>query len=180
DTGALGPSGLAEADVNLVLAALVGNRLQSLGAVIRQTRREDRFVSLDDRVDAALEFNADLFISVHHNSVAFQTDPLSDHGPKVFYHYPYSEPLAARIEDELAPNLTSGEKPRVLREVFRVNRNISVCPSVLIEGGFVCNPADEVNLRKTETLETMSDAIARGVVKMFERASDHAAPHPSP
>ncbi len=168
DMGALGPSGLAEADVNLVLSALLGRKLTSLGATIRQCRRDDSKVELDDRVRDALDFDPDCFISVHHNSVAMSANPLSDRGPKVFYHYPHSIPLAEAVEEELVAALTPGESPRVLKEVFRVNRNLSDCPSILIEGGFVCNPEDEVLLRKTETLKKMADAIARGVTKLFE------------
>jgi N-acetylmuramoyl-L-alanine amidase len=38
DRGALGPSGLTEADVNLVVSALLGDRLEALGAEVRQLR----------------------------------------------------------------------------------------------------------------------------------------------
>jgi N-acetylmuramoyl-L-alanine amidase len=48
-----------------------------------------------------------------------------------------------------------------------VNRNVSECPSILIEGAFVCNPEDEVRLRDPRTLERMADAIAAGVVDVI-------------
>jgi N-acetylmuramoyl-L-alanine amidase len=164
DLGALGPSGLTEADVNLVLSALLGDLLESLGARVEQLRFEDRFVDLDDRVSRALAIDPDLFISVHHNSVGFSTHPMKDRGPKVFYHYPHAIPVATRVAQRLTALLEPGEKPEVLRNVFRVNRNISPCPSILIEGGFVCNPLDEIRLRDQRTLEKMAEAIARGIV----------------
>lgn len=169
DTGALGPSGLREADVNLVLAAMLGERLKKLGATIQQTRLADVKVELDDRVRMAEKFNADLFVSVHHNSVALQTDPLKDKGPKLFYHYPHSVPLADALEAQLVGLITPGEPARVYKEVFRVMRNITFCPSVLVEGGFVCHPEDEILLRDSAFLEKMADALAQGVVETIQR-----------
>jgi N-acetylmuramoyl-L-alanine amidase len=55
----------------------------------------------------------------------------------------------------------------VLPQVFRVNRNVSPCPSILIEGGFVCHPEDEVRLRDGLTLQRMAEAIAAGVVDVI-------------
>lgn len=163
DLGALGPSGLTEADVNLVVSALLGDRLEALGARVEQLRVDHRYVGLDDRISRALAMKPDLFISVHHNSVGFGTHPMKDSGPKVFYHYDHSIPVATRVAARLTRLLEPGEKPEVLRNVFRVNRNISPCPSILIEGGFVCNPYDEVRLRDRATLERMAGAIAQGV-----------------
>lgn len=164
DMGALGPSGLTEADVNLVLSALLGDRLEALGASVVQLRADDRDVSLDARVAEALRIEPDLFLSVHHNSVGFRTHPMTDRGPKVFYHYPHSIPVAARVAARLSELLEPGATPDVLAQVFRVNRNVSPCPSILIEGGFVCHPEDEIRLRDQATLERMAGAIASGVL----------------
>lgn len=167
DFGALGPSGLTEADVNLVLAAHLQIQLENLGAEIRQTRMADSYVSLDDRVRDAIGWTPDLFISVHHNSVSFATDPMKDSGPKVYYHYEHARALAGAVAAELSGLLTPEAEPRVLSQVFRVNRNLSPCPSILVEGGFVCNPVDEVQLRNAGTLKAMAGAIARGVVNLM-------------
>lgn len=164
DLGALGPSGLTEADVNLVLSALLGDRLEALGARVEQLRTDHRYVGLDDRVARTLEIEPDLFLSIHHNSVGFGTHPMKDSGPKVFYHYDHAIPVARRVAARLTGLLEPGETPEVLRNVFRVNRNISPCPSILIEGGFVCNPYDEFKLRDPATLQRMAGAIAQGVV----------------
>ena len=167
DIGAIGPSGLAEADVNLAVAAFLGIRLEALGAEVRQIRTGDGTVGLDDRVREAVDWKADLFISVHHNSVAMGTHPTTDSGPIVFYHYAHSVSLAAAVAEELTTLLMPGRKPRILSQNFRVNRNVSICPSILVEGGFVCHPEDEIKLRDTRTLEAMGDAIARGVVNLM-------------
>lgn len=167
DRGALGPSGLAEADVNWVVSAYLGARLERLGAEVRQVRVGDEFVELDARVDMALDWDPDLFISVHHNSVPMGTHPMKDRGSKTFYHYPHAVGLAREVDEALTPLLTPGEPASVVYNVFRVNRNLSICPSILVEGGFVCNPLDEIHLRQTATLERMAHAIAEGVVRLF-------------
>jgi N-acetylmuramoyl-L-alanine amidase len=63
----------------------------------------------------------------------------------------------------MTSRLTPELSPRVSSQVFRVNRNVSACPSVLVESAFICNPADEAKLRQTETLKTAARAIADGV-----------------
>ncbi len=69
DTGALGPSGLAEKDVTLDVARRLRQRL--LGAMdveVLLTRENDKTMSLDDRTAIANHARADLFVSIHANS----------------------------------------------------------------------------------------------------------------
>lgn len=162
DSGALGPSGLAEADVNLVEAAWLDKALAAMGAEVLQIRRADEYVELDRRVNEALDFDPDLFISLHHNSVPDSADPTADHGPIAFYHYEHSRPLAEAIESRLIWLWTNVE-PQVKPQNFRVNRNISTCPSVLIETAYLSNPLDEIRLRSTDAIKQNADAIAGGV-----------------
>ncbi|HUP50081.1 MAG TPA: N-acetylmuramoyl-L-alanine amidase [Thermoanaerobaculia bacterium] len=69
EVGAVGPTGLMEKDVTLVvarkLAAALGSRL---GARVVLTRDDDSLVSLDQRTALANHFRADLFLSVHMNA----------------------------------------------------------------------------------------------------------------
>lgn len=162
DPGAFGPSGLAEADVNLVEAAWLEKALAAMGAEILQIRRADEYVELDRRVTEALEFDPDLFISLHHNSVPYHEDPTADRGPIAFYHYEHSRPLAEAIESRLI-GLWTNIEPRVKPQNFRVNRNIGACPSVLIETAYLSNPQDEIRLRRTESIRRNAEAIAAGV-----------------
>ena len=166
--GALGPSGLAEADLNLVQAAWVEHFLTEAGAQVRQTRRADIDVSLDDRVRMALAWDPDLFVSLHHNSVGMNVEPTVDSGPKVFYHYSMSAPIAREVAGRLAA-IWPGGRPQALTEVFRVNRNITLCPSILVETAFVNNPVDEVRLRRTETHRDTARAIVDGIIAHFAR-----------
>src|SRR5258708_17635854 len=66
DPGAVGPHGIEEKAVNLVLA-------QELADVLRQdhnyevllTRMDDTFIPLEERAPLANRHNADIFISIH-------------------------------------------------------------------------------------------------------------------
>jgi N-acetylmuramoyl-L-alanine amidase len=71
DPGASGPSGLLEKDVVLAIARMLAQRLnQEPGFKAYLTRDSDRFLVLRERIDKAREARADLFISVHADSIA--------------------------------------------------------------------------------------------------------------
>jgi N-acetylmuramoyl-L-alanine amidase len=70
DPGSLGPGGTYEKDVVLAIARALAARLNAepgMRAVL--TRDTDRFIELRERMDAARDARADLFISVHADSV---------------------------------------------------------------------------------------------------------------
>ena len=69
DTGTIGPSGLKEKDLVLDIAYRLKERLeQELGTDVLLTRRDDRFVPLEERTAIANQNSADLFISIHANA----------------------------------------------------------------------------------------------------------------
>ncbi len=71
DPGAVGPRGTAEKSVVLKFAKTLQGSLQATGRyVVLLTRNKDTFVSLRDRVRFARQRNADLFISVHADSIS--------------------------------------------------------------------------------------------------------------
>ena len=68
DPGAIGPSGLEEKDVNLAITLLAAEILQREGYNVMLTRKDDRFISLKERVEMANRMEALLFVSIHANS----------------------------------------------------------------------------------------------------------------
>ena len=69
DPGAIGPRGLREKDVVLKIAKKLERKLnRELGIETVLTRRDDSFVSLDERTAIANAKKADLFISIHANA----------------------------------------------------------------------------------------------------------------
>jgi N-acetylmuramoyl-L-alanine amidase len=68
DPGAIGPNGTREKDVVLAVARKLQKTLDETGEFKAfLTRRGDYFVALYDRVRIAMEYGADLFISLHAN-----------------------------------------------------------------------------------------------------------------
>jgi N-acetylmuramoyl-L-alanine amidase len=73
DTGAIGPRGVREKDVALAIARVLARRLRALGFAVVLTRKDDSYVSLDERTRIANESRADLFVSVHCNAARSRT-----------------------------------------------------------------------------------------------------------
>lgn len=70
DPGATSPAGLIEKDVVLSMALALRDALNADGRIeVRMTRDDDRFLTLQERVAIAREAKADLFISLHADSV---------------------------------------------------------------------------------------------------------------
>lgn len=70
DGGAVGRSGTPEKEIVLKVAKLVSDRLKNLGPYdVKMTRTDDTFVSLRGRVDFSRRAQADLFISLHADSL---------------------------------------------------------------------------------------------------------------
>jgi len=70
DGGAAGPTGTVEKDITLTFATELRDRLLADGRYnVVMTREKDDFLRLDDRVRIAREHEADLFISIHADTI---------------------------------------------------------------------------------------------------------------
>lgn len=68
DPGAVGASGLQEADVNLSIAKLVAHYLDAVGYQVLLTRTEPEQPETDElgyRTNVSDQFGADVFVSIH-------------------------------------------------------------------------------------------------------------------
>lgn len=165
DPGALGPSGLLEADVNLAVAKIVNTKLQSIGIETKMYRDGNikyhggsSNSDLRNRCNVANSWGADLFISIHCNSAT----PAA-HGTETFcYKFGGNgEKLARCIQDRLihAVGLTN----RGVKEGnFAVIRDTSM-PAVLVELAFISNPTEEQILASARWQEIMATAIVEGI-----------------
>lgn len=69
DVGAVGPTGVLEKDVTLLLSKKIANQLrEEMDAKVFLTRTHDETLTLEDRNAIAVSKKADLFISVHANA----------------------------------------------------------------------------------------------------------------
>jgi len=195
DRGATGPHGIREKDVALAIAKRVAAQLRALGFAVVMTRKDDRFVSLDDRTRIANEARADLFVSIHCNAsrrrrlagaetwtlnvgsdrysarlAAFENAEadrtvsdlrliLADLATKA--NAGDARELAQAVQSSLVRK-TRGRDHGVKQALFYVLLGAHM-PAVLVETGFISNPAEEARLKSARFQETAAEAISRGV-----------------
>jgi N-acetylmuramoyl-L-alanine amidase len=93
DPGAIGPTGVHEADVTLDIAHKVAPALSALGIQVTLTRDDDRFITLEERTARANGFGADLFVSIHCNAAENHTR----HGVETYVLDTTTSEIAARV-----------------------------------------------------------------------------------
>jgi N-acetylmuramoyl-L-alanine amidase len=149
------------------------------------TRTNDTDVSLADRVAFASRHHADLFISLHFNSAAPNTsqngletycltptgmpstlkrgysDLWTDHYPNNNYDVGNLE-LALRLQSSLLR--ATGEEDRGIRRArFMSVLQGQQCPAVLIEGGFLSNPAEAKKIENPAFRQKLAEGVAEAL-----------------
>jgi N-acetylmuramoyl-L-alanine amidase len=159
DPGAIGKRGTREKDFNLDIALRLGEELEKLGQDVNYTRTKDEFVELNTIADKANKNKADLFVSIHCDSVEDATV-----GGISTFHYPGSikgKEYATKIQTELIK--ATGLKDRGVKEAnYAVLKNTNM-PGVLIECGFISNPQEEILLMSTEYRDKVAKSIAYAI-----------------
>jgi N-acetylmuramoyl-L-alanine amidase len=98
DNGAIGVRGTQEKDVTLAFSRTLRDRLSRFkGAQVFMTRDSDVFVALADRTGFARQHQADLFISIH-------ADSLRQHGVRGATIYTISEKASDQVAASVAAN----------------------------------------------------------------------------
>ncbi|BAY84870.1 N-acetylmuramoyl-L-alanine amidase [Calothrix parasitica NIES-267] len=164
DPGAIGIGGLKEKDVILPISIRVAQILQQNGVQAILTRNSDFFVSLKGRVDMAERRNADLFVSIHANSVGLSRPDVS--GLEVYY-YSSGYNLARSVRSGIL-NSVSVRDRGVRRARFYVLRKTSM-PAILVETGYVTGREDAAKLASPQYREQMAQGIANGILSYVRR-----------
>lgn len=152
DPGAVGPTGLTEAEVVLDVAKRARSLLWTEGHNVQLTRVANEYVTLSDRADLANGLGADLFISIHCNAF---TDSKA-HGIET-WHYAGSvagEQLAVVMQRELAHRLDRHDRGVKDTKALSVLRRTKM-PAVLLELAFITNP-DEERLLRSDGVRTLA------------------------
>lgn len=100
--GAVGPGAVREKDVALAISLAVEAELQRRGHEVILTRWTDLALGLAARVDVANEKAADLFVSIHANSMPTREARARAHGVETYF-------LSADASDEAAAALAHAE-----------------------------------------------------------------------
>lgn len=166
DGGAMGAAGYGapvEKDVNLALTLATKYRLEQMGATVQTIRTDDSFLSLEERNAAITTGQPDFFIAIHHNSVDLTVDANKHTGTECYYFYSEGRTLAQTLVDNVT-QATGRPSRGAMWGYYYVTRN-TTCPAVLLETGFMVNPAEYEQVTSEAQLWNAADAIARSVLE---------------
>jgi N-acetylmuramoyl-L-alanine amidase len=173
-----GTTGLAhgtnEKELNLKVAKNIRDELQArTGAKVILTREDDNSLlggtnpkaELQARLHLAKEYNADLFISIHHD--AFEDKAV--HGITIHYGKNKSssdKKLAEFIQKAIFKQNVKTRDRGVKESDYMVLRESSV-PAVLLELGFTSNEDDEKRMNSASFQEKSKKGIVEGIIEYF-------------
>lgn len=181
DGGAVSKQGIIEKDINLAVTLYLRDYLQQAGAMVYMTREDDRDLASPDtkgykkrktedltrRVRLIEEKQAELFVSIHMNSV-----PSSRwSGAQTFYSTNNGDSitLAELIQDELRRNLNNtdrvakqSDKSVYLLEELKI-------PAVLVEVGFLSNPEEARLLGDEKYQRKVAASVYQGIMKYISK-----------
>ncbi len=188
DQGTQNPKlGLKEKVFTLDVSQRLKRLLESRGYEVVLTREKDERVNLQSRAIIANRAGADLFISVHFNSLypdtktsgaevftftragqrsdqsrgAGQPDDTEDDPAPVNRHDAWSVLLADALQRATLKALKlpdRGQKTKHLGMLRGLN-----CPGVLVESGFLSNEAEAKKISTPEYRQQIAEALAEGV-----------------
>ena len=172
--------GLQEKDIALTVTRKLRDRLQS-HMPVRLTREEDTFVSLDRRVVDSVDWNGSVFVSIHLNKVrdkSLSGATIYSYGAETRRRWrPLSHPLVppmpappgvnAKESSFLAAALVramhgDGYRVEKAKSDYYVLKNPAQ-PSVLIEIGYLSNPAEAAHLNDPAYQDKLADTLAKAI-----------------
>lgn len=165
DPGAIGIGGLQEVDIVLPVGLEVAALLQQQGVEAVLTRRDDRDLDLEPRVQIAERANADLFVSIHANAISLSRPDVN--GIETYYYSDRGLQVARVLHSNMLQ--VPGVQDRGIRQArFYVIRNTSM-PAVLLELGFVTGAQDARLLSDPNFRSQMARAIALGILQYIQQ-----------
>ena len=168
DSGAWGPMGSQEQDLNLALAFDLKGLLEAEGAEVFMTRTSSAGPPLFDRPFAAWAVRGDVLVSLHNNALAVTDDPFaSPRGYMTFYYHPQSRPLAEAVHAASRRVL-----PDLPDEALRWG-DLHLCrltqmPAILTESAYVMLPEQEALLRERSSRARFAEAVFEGLRGYYE------------
>jgi N-acetylmuramoyl-L-alanine amidase len=163
DTGATGSSfSTLEKTINLQVALMLRNKLEAAGAKVIMTRSDDRKLTLQQRVDVAVQNKADVFVSIHHNT---HPNTLTNGTIVFYYNKGNSSKLASLVQNEIVKATNYKDLQSRFGNYFVLRENPVV--SILTEIGFLSNYNEEIRLRSAKQQDLAAEGIYRGLLQYF-------------
>jgi N-acetylmuramoyl-L-alanine amidase len=194
ESGAVGPGGLKEKDLNFAVAQMTLEVLKAEGISVALARTGDYRQTLGSRVAVATAMDPKAFVSIHHNAAPDEHRPSP--GTETYYQTGKDVPadrkaaskrLAGLIYEEVfkalsayqadwAADRDAGTKYRLgdsgndYYGILRISA-IGGVVGTLAELAFVTNPTEETLLQRDDVRRVEAAAVARGIVR-FLRTND--------
>lgn len=157
DLGGIPGQRVAEKTMALDVAQRVAKKLRAADYRVVMTRDTDVFVPLSSRVAIANSQRDAEFVCIHFNSATRS----GANGIETYYYRSDSARLAAAIHRQVVGG-TETDNRGIRRRGFYVLRRTSI-PSVLVECGFLTNPAEARLALQSSYRDRIADRIADGV-----------------
>ncbi|ENI8403608.1 N-acetylmuramoyl-L-alanine amidase [Listeria monocytogenes] len=163
DPGAKGANGTIEKEMTLKTAKQLKQKLESRGAKVILTRNSDKYVSLKGRTNIAAENNADVFISIHFDSLEDTSKGVS--GQTTYYYDNSDKSLAESINTTLGKDLPTSNRGARVGDYYVVRENSQ--PAVLLELGYLSSAKDERNINSASYRSQIADSVTDGLANYF-------------
>ncbi|ELR97520.1 N-acetylmuramoyl-L-alanine amidase [Gloeocapsa sp. PCC 73106] len=160
DPGAIGIGGVKEKELIFPMAQQVADILEKQGIQVIMTRKSDYYVGLEDRAKMANQAGADLFISIHANSMGMSRPDIN--GLETYY-FQDGIRLAETIHNSILKRVDVDNRG-IRRARFFVLRETQM-PAVLLEVGFLTGKEDAQKLSNPDYRSQISQAIAEGILQ---------------
>ncbi len=158
DSGATTRFGGREKDHALAVVRRLGPKLEAAGFKTVMTRSNDTFIPLDTRARISNRQSSTIFVSVHFNYSANR----SIHGAEVYYKSRVSEKIARNVLNQITA--LPGVSSRGVKSAnFRVLKKARY-PAILVECGFLTNPAEGSRCASGSFHEAVATAITKGLM----------------
>lgn len=180
DSGAVGPTGVLEKDINLSIVLTLRDMFEMSGFQVVLTRDEDisihdpgiegirnqKLNDMDNRLEIIQSYPDSIFLCIHQNNF---TDPQYS-GAQMFYNNnnPKNRTLAQIMQNRFVQLQPSNGREIKLagNELFLLKTNKN--PSLMIECGFLSNPDEEQNLSTWEYQQKVAFTIYGGVMEFLD------------
>jgi len=166
DSGARGgDTALPEKEQNLLITLRLADVLTGLGAEVLLTRTDDSTVEIAQRLEMLGQWEPDLVISVHQNSLDYSADITHVRGLLGLYFADAGRLLSRCVADEAAGALNRYSRGAQSQRLALV-RNPKF-PSVLVEVGFITCPEEYQTVSGEAGIEQAAHGIAQGILAFY-------------
>lgn len=163
--GAASVNDRKEKDFTLSLTWKVAHLLDKVDEInVVMTRKDNSALSLSERVSIANDVNANVFLSIHGNSLPYEKENRSSvSGTETYYHHDYSRPFADTIHECLVAG-TQFKDLGVHKADFVVLKDTKM-PSALAEVGYLSSLHDEPLLFDEQFQWRVAVNLAKGILE---------------